>query len=161
MGEWAPNYEAQGFEDKVSAAVVHRKRMFLFGEICPTWRCWSRRLNQRGPLVDKGPGARGAARFGVIASTTKQGYYLGLCAKYAARALLHDVLGSRGSNEFELDANAALLGCVHLRPVRRSPVRRSKVKKPRRDPRRRLRAQAHDSHPTKRRLGQSALAHAS
>jgi hypothetical protein len=23
---------------RVNAAVVHRRRMFLFGEICPTWR---------------------------------------------------------------------------------------------------------------------------
>jgi len=34
VGEWAPDHEAQGFEDKVNAAVVHGKRMFLFGEIC-------------------------------------------------------------------------------------------------------------------------------
>jgi hypothetical protein len=61
VGEWAPNHEAQGFEDKVNAAVVHRRRMFLFGEICPAWRCWSRRIYQRGPLVDQGPGARGTA----------------------------------------------------------------------------------------------------
>ena len=61
MGEWAPNHEAQGFEDKVNAAVVHRKRMFLFGEICPTWRYWPRRRHQRGRLVDQGPGARGTA----------------------------------------------------------------------------------------------------
>src|SRR5262249_4534985 len=47
--------------DRVNAAVVQRQLMFLFGEICAIERCWSRRVYQRGLLVDKGPGARGAA----------------------------------------------------------------------------------------------------
>ena len=38
MGEWAPDHEAQGFKDKVNAAVVHEKRMFLFGGVWPV-RC--------------------------------------------------------------------------------------------------------------------------
>ncbi len=39
--------------DRVNAAVVHGKLMFLFGEICPTWRCGPSRDHQQGPLVDK------------------------------------------------------------------------------------------------------------
>ena len=48
---------------RVNAAVVHRQRMFLFGEICPTWR-WAveAKVTSGAALVDQGPGAASRCR---------------------------------------------------------------------------------------------------
>ena len=48
---------------RVNAAVVHRQRMLLFGEICPAWRWRAEGENTSGAtLVDQGPGAASGCR---------------------------------------------------------------------------------------------------
>jgi hypothetical protein len=53
-----------GTADRVNAAVVHRKRMFLLGEICPALRCKLLRRSQSGALAEQGPGVSGGCRPG-------------------------------------------------------------------------------------------------
>jgi hypothetical protein len=47
---------------RVNAAVVHRRLMFLFGEICPEWRCEFVVKSQSGLLAEQGPGAKECCR---------------------------------------------------------------------------------------------------
>ena len=77
---WHHTTKPEGSADRVNAAVVQRKRMFLFGEICSArapGRRWAK--NQKGLLVDQGPGAGGGCQ--LLASERGSDAHRGLGAR--------------------------------------------------------------------------------
>lgn len=116
---WHHTTKPESSADRVNAAVVQRKRMFLFGEICsaraPRRRCAT---NQKGLLVEQGPGAGGGcqpfasergsdahrglgARLRVIGGVTGQGSAEAVVAARERRRAEHESTG-RSRERFEI-----------------------------------------------------------